>query len=111
MAQAGGRRRDSHLLVASSVISLSRAATFKDFIAEVKDGHAVPFVTPNYFAPLKWKLLLECCFSSPLPANCQLQGTTGGRHAGAPQSLLDPDLGAASPRAFLNVVSALGLAR
>jgi hypothetical protein len=23
----------------------------KHLIAEVKDGHAVPFVTPNYFAP------------------------------------------------------------
>ena len=53
---------DSHLLVASSVLSLSRAATFKDFIAEVKDGHAVPFVTPDYFAPLKWKLFLRVLF-------------------------------------------------
>ncbi len=53
---------DSHLLAASSVISLSRAATFKDFIAEVKDGYAVPFVTPEYFAPLRWKLFLRVLF-------------------------------------------------
>ncbi len=78
---------DSHLLVPSSVLSLSRAATFKDFIAEVKDGHAVPFVTPDYFAPLKWKLILaSAVFHLALPANCQLQGTTRSRHAGAPQS-------------------------
>jgi predicted metal-dependent phosphoesterase TrpH len=53
---------DSHVLVASSIFSVSRAATFKDFIVEVKDGHAVPFVTPDYFAPLKWKLFLRVLF-------------------------------------------------
>jgi hypothetical protein len=101
---------DSHLLVASSVISLSRAATFKDFIAEVKDGHAVPFVTPEYFAPLNWKLFLRVLFFiaryrqiasyKGQPVAAMLEGRT---------VLLDP-VGAAS-RAFLGVVSALRLAR
>jgi hypothetical protein len=101
---------DSHLLVASSVISLSRAATFKDFIAEVKDGHAVPFVTPNYFAPLRWKLFLRVLFFisryrqiasyKGQPVSTMLDGRT---------VLLDP-VGAAS-RVFLGLVSALGLAR
>jgi hypothetical protein len=101
---------DSHLLVASSIFSLSRAATFKDFVAEVKDGHAVPFVTPEYFAPLKWKLLLRVLFFisryrqiasyKGQPVATMLEGRT---------VLLDP-VGAAS-RVFLNLVSALGLAR
>src|SRR6202522_3477392 len=101
---------DRHLLVASSVISLSRAATYKDFIAEVKDGHAVPFVTPDYFAPLQWKLFLRVLFFisryrkiaryKGQPVADMLEGRT---------VLLDP-VGAAS-RAFLGLVSALGLAR
>ena len=78
---------DSHLLVASSVISLSRAASFQDFIAEVKDGQAVPFVTPDYFAPLNWKLFLRVAvFHVALPADCQLQGTAGGRLCWKPAS-------------------------
>ena len=101
---------DSHLLVASSVISLSRAATFQDFIAEVKDGHAVPFVTPNYFAPLRWKLFLRVLFFisryrqiasyKGQPVSTMLEGRT---------VLLDP-VGWVS-RVFLDLVSALGLAR
>ena len=101
---------DSHLLVASSVISLSRAAAFQDFVAEVKDGHAVPFVTPDYFAPLNWKLFLRVLFFisryrkiaryKGQPVADMLEGRT---------VLLDP-VGAAS-RAFLGLVSALGLAR
>jgi hypothetical protein len=101
---------DSHLLVASSILSLSRAATFKDFVAEVKDGHAVPFVTPNYFAPLNWKLTLRVLFFisryrqiasyKGQPVSTMLNGRT---------VLLDP-VGAAS-RAFLDLVSGLGLAR
>jgi hypothetical protein len=101
---------DSHLLVASSVISLSRAATFQDFIAEVKDGHAVPFVTPNYFAPLRWKLFLRVLFFisryrqiasyKGQPVSTMLEGRT---------VLLDP-VGWVS-RVFLDLVSAMGLAR
>jgi predicted metal-dependent phosphoesterase TrpH len=101
---------DSHLLVASSILSLSRAATFRDFIAEVKDGHAVPFVTPDYFAPLRWKLFLRVLFFisryrqiasyKGQPVSAMLEHRT---------VLLDP-VGAAS-RVFLGLVSALGLAR
>jgi predicted metal-dependent phosphoesterase TrpH len=101
---------DSHLLVASSVISLSRAATFKDFIAEVKDGHAVPFVTPDYFAPLNWKLFLRVLFF--ISRYRQIASYKGQPVADMLEHrtvLLDP-VGAAS-RAFLGLVSALGLAR
>jgi hypothetical protein len=101
---------DSHLLVASSVISLSRAATYKDFIAEVKDGHAVPFVTPDYFAPLKWKLFLRVLFfMSHYRQIASYQGQPVAAMLDRRSVLLDP-AGAAS-RAFLAVVSALGLAR
>jgi predicted metal-dependent phosphoesterase TrpH len=101
---------DSHLLVASSVISLSRAATFKDFVDEVKGGYAVPFVTPDYFAPLRWKLFLRVLFF--ISRYRQIASYQGQPVAGMLEGrtvLLDP-VGAAS-RAFLGLVSALGLAR
>jgi len=103
-------RGDSHLLVASSVISLSRAATYKDFVAEVKDGHAVPFVTPDYFAPLQWKLFLRVLFfMSHYRQIASYKGQPVAAMLERRRVLLDP-VGAAS-RAFLAVVSALGLAR
>jgi predicted metal-dependent phosphoesterase TrpH len=101
---------DSHLLVASSIISLSRAATFKDFIAEVKDGHAVPFVTPDYFAPLNWKLFLRVLFFiSRYRQIASYKGQPVADMLERRTVLLDP-VGAAS-RVFLGLVSALGLAR
>jgi predicted metal-dependent phosphoesterase TrpH len=101
---------DSHLLVASSVISLSHAATFKDFVAEVKDGHAVPFVTPDYFAPIRWKLFLRVLFFiSRYRQIASYQGEPVAAMLEGRTVLLDP-LGAAS-RVFLRLVSALGLAR
>jgi predicted metal-dependent phosphoesterase TrpH len=101
---------DSHLLVASSVISLSHAATFKDFVAEVKDGHAVPFVTPDYFAPVRWKLFLRVLFFiSRYRQIASYQGEPVAAMLKGRTVLLDP-VGAAS-RAFLNLVCALGLAR
>ncbi|HEY6339202.1 MAG TPA: PHP-associated domain-containing protein [Candidatus Sulfotelmatobacter sp.] len=101
---------DSHLLVASSVTSLSRAATFKDFIAEVKDGHAVPFVTPDYFAPLKWKLFLRVLFFiSRYRQIASYKGQPVAAMLERRTVLLDP-VGWAS-RAFLGLVSTLGLAR
>ena len=101
---------DSHLLVASSILSVSRAATFKDFIAEVKDGHAVPFVTPDYFAPLKWKLFLRVLFFiSRYRQIASYKGQPVATMLERRKVLLDP-VGSAS-RAFLNLVSALGLAR
>jgi hypothetical protein len=101
---------DSHLLVASSVISLSQAATFQDFIAEVMDGRAVPFVTPNYFAPLKWKLFLRVLFfMSHYRQIASYRGQPVAEMLEGRRVLLDP-VGAAS-EAFLSLVSALGLAR
>ncbi|HSY89872.1 MAG TPA: hypothetical protein VK812_00785 [Candidatus Binatus sp.] len=101
---------DSHLLVASSVISLSRSATFKDFIAEVKDGHAVPFVTPNYFAPLTWKLSLRVLFfMSRYRQIASYRGQPVAAMLEHRRVLLDP-IGSASS-AFLSLVSSLGLAR
>jgi predicted metal-dependent phosphoesterase TrpH len=101
---------DSHLMVASSVISLSQAATFRDFIAEVKDGHAVPFVTPDYFAPLRWKLFLRVLFFiSRYRQIASYKGQPVAAMLERRTVLLDP-VGAAS-RVFLGLVSALGLAR
>lgn len=101
---------DSHLLVASSVLSLTRAATFKDFVAEVKDGYAVPFVTPDYFAPLRWKLTLRVLFFiSRYRQIASYKGQPVATMLERRTVLLDP-VGWAS-RAFLGLVSALGLAR
>lgn len=101
---------DSHLLVAGSVVSLSQAASFKDFIAEVKDGHAVPFVTPNYFAPLNWKLFLRVLFfMSHYRQIASYKGQPVAAMLERRRVLLDP-VGSASG-AFLSLVSALGLAR
>jgi hypothetical protein len=101
---------DSHLLVASSVISLSRAATFNEFADEVKDGHAVPFVTPDYFAPLKWKLSLRVLFFiSRYRQIASYKGQPVADMLERRTVLLDP-VGAAS-RVFLGLVCGLGLAR
>jgi predicted metal-dependent phosphoesterase TrpH len=101
---------DSHLLVASSILSLSQAATFQDFIVEVKDGHAVPFVTPDYFAPLQWKLFLRVLFFiSRYRQIASYKGQPVAAMLDHRKVLLDP-VGAAS-RMFLNLVCALGLAR
>ena len=51
---------DSHLLTASSVLcATAEARTFREFVEEVRSGHAVPLITPEYFAPLRWKLFLR----------------------------------------------------
>jgi hypothetical protein len=101
---------DSHLLVASSIITLSQAGSFKDFIAEVKSGQAVPFVTPDYFAPLNWKLFLRVAFfMSRYRQIASYKGQPVAAMLEHRRVLLDP-VGAAS-RAFLSLVSALGLAR
>jgi hypothetical protein len=101
---------DSHLLVASSMLSLSRAATFKDFIAEVKDGYAVPFVTPEYFASIKWKLFLRVLFFiSRYRQIASYKGQPVSAMLEQRKVLLDP-VGSAS-RLFLGLVSAMGWAR
>jgi hypothetical protein len=101
---------DSHLLVASSIVSLSQAATFRDFIAEVKDGHAVPLVTPDYFAPLNWKLFLRVLFfMSRYRQIASYKGQPVAAMLERRKVLLDP-VGSAS-RAFLALVQGLGLSR
>jgi predicted metal-dependent phosphoesterase TrpH len=101
---------DSHLLVASSILSLSQAASYRDFIAEVKDGHAVPFLTPDYFASLNWKLFLRVLFfMSRYRQIASYKGQPVATMLERRIVLLDP-VGSVS-RAFLALVSALGLAR
>jgi hypothetical protein len=53
---------DSHLLLASSVLSVTQAASFAEFAAEVKEGHAVPLLLPTFFAPLRWKIFLRVLY-------------------------------------------------
>ncbi len=50
---------DSHLLLASSALSGTRATTYPDFIAEVRAGETQVLVTPGYFLPLRWRLTLR----------------------------------------------------
>jgi predicted metal-dependent phosphoesterase TrpH len=50
---------DSHLLTASGALCASRAASYTDFVAEVKSGWSRPLVTREYFSPLRWKLTLR----------------------------------------------------
>jgi hypothetical protein len=101
---------DSHLLLASSVLSVSQAASFSDFTAEVKEGRAVPLITPMYFAPLNWKLFLRVLYFIAHYRKIghfrgePVRDLLAGRYV-----LLDP-VGFAS-RCFLASVSALGLIR
>ena len=41
---------DSHLLMPSSALCASRAATYADFVAEVRSGWGRPIVTREYFS-------------------------------------------------------------
>jgi hypothetical protein len=101
---------DSHLLVPSSVVCVSQAASFKDFIAEVKSGHAVPLVKGDYWAPLGWKLTLRVlCFMAHYRQIASYLGKPVAEMLANRSVLLDPT-GKAS-RGFLSLVSALGLAR
>jgi hypothetical protein len=101
---------DSHLLLASSVISLTQAASYRDFAAEVKDGQAVPLVTPPYFAPLHWKLFLRVLY---FIAHYRKIGHFRGQPVcdllADRAVFLDP-AGIAS-RGFLRLTAALGLIR
>jgi hypothetical protein len=101
---------DSHLLLASSVLSLSQAASFRDFAAEVKEGRAVPFITPAYFAPVGWKIFLRVLY---FIAHYRQIGHFRGqpvRDLLADRTVLLDPAGVAS-RGFLRLTSALGLIR
>ena len=50
---------DSHLLKPSSALCASGAATYADFIAEVRSGLARPILTREYFSPLRWRMSLR----------------------------------------------------
>jgi predicted metal-dependent phosphoesterase TrpH len=101
---------DSHLLVAGSVICVSRAASFQEFIAEVKDGRSVPLVKSEYFAPLRWKLFLRVLFfMSRYRQIASFRGQPVAAMLENRRVMLDP-VGYAS-HAFLALVSTLGLAR
>ncbi len=101
---------DSHLLLASSVLSVTQAASFRDFAAEVKEGRAVPLVTPPYFAPLRWKLFLRVLY---FIAHYRQIGHFRGQPVRDLLTdrtvFLDP-AGVAS-RGFLRLTSSLGLIR
>jgi hypothetical protein len=50
---------DSHLLKPSSALCASGAATYAEFIAEVRSGRAQPIVTRDYFSSLRWRMSLR----------------------------------------------------
>lgn len=101
---------DSHLLLASSVLSVSQAKSYADFAAEVKEGRALPLITPMYFAPLNWKISLRVLY---FIAHYRHIGYFRGqpvRDLLAERTvLLDPL--AFVFRAFLSLTSTLGLLR
>jgi predicted metal-dependent phosphoesterase TrpH len=101
---------DSHLLLASSVLALSQAATFADFAAEVREGRAVSLVTPMYWAPLNWKIALRVFyFIAHYREIGHFRGQPVGEFLTERTVLLDP-VGVAF-RAFLGLTEALGLVR
>jgi hypothetical protein len=101
---------DSHLLVASSVLCVSKAASFKEFIGEVKEGRSVPLIKSDYYAPLGWKLFLRTLyFMSRYREIAKFHGQPVAAMLQNRSVMLDP-IGHAS-NAFLALVSALGLAR
>jgi predicted metal-dependent phosphoesterase TrpH len=101
---------DSHLLLASSVLSLTQAASYKEFAEEVKEGRAVPLILPTLFAPLGWKLFLRVLyFMGHYRSIGHFRGQPVGDLLMGRTVLLDP-VGFAS-RGFLRATSALGLIR
>jgi predicted metal-dependent phosphoesterase TrpH len=101
---------DSHLLLASSVLSVSQAASFADFAAEVKEGHGVALITPTFNAPLSWKIFLRVLY---FIAHYRKIGHFRGqpvRELLADRTVLLDPIGYAS-RGFLNLASALQLVR
>jgi hypothetical protein len=101
---------DSHLLRASSVLSLTQAASYQEFAEEVKEGRAVALVLPTFFAPLSWKIFLRVLyFIAHYRRIGHFRGQPVGELLSGRTVLLDP-AGFAS-RGFLSAASALGLMR
>jgi hypothetical protein len=101
---------DSHLLLASSVLSVTQARRFRDFAAEVKEGQAVPLITPAYFAPLRWKIFLRVLYFIAHYRQIGHFRSQPVRDLLADRAVLLDPVGVAS-RGFLSLTSALGLIR
>jgi hypothetical protein len=101
---------DSHLLLASSVLSLTQAASYQEFAEEVKEGRAVSLVLPTFFAPLSWKIFLRVLyFIAHYRSIGHFRGQPVGELLRGRTVLLDP-VGFVS-RGFLSATAALGLIR
>ncbi len=101
---------DSHLLLASSVLSVTNATGYEEFAAEVKAGHAVPLITPTFHAPLDWKLFLRVLyFIAHYRQIAHHRGRPVRELLSGRTVLLDP-VGYAC-RGFLNATGALHLVR
>jgi predicted metal-dependent phosphoesterase TrpH len=101
---------DSHLLRASATLCVSRAATFRGFADEVREGRSVVLVKDEYFAPLRWKLFLRVLyFMANYRRIASFQGQPVSQMLARRWVLLDP-IGFAS-RAFLAVNAGLRLER
>lgn len=101
---------DSHLLCPSAALSVSTAATFRDFVDEVREGRSVVLVKDEYFAPLGWKLFLRVLyFMANYRRIASFQGQPVAEMLARRWVLLDP-IGLAS-RAFLAVSGGLRLDR
>jgi hypothetical protein len=101
---------DSHLLLASSVLSLTQAASYQEFAEEVKKGRAVSLVLPTFFAPLSWKIFLRVLyFIAHYRSIGHFRGQPVGDLLSGRTVLLDP-VGFIS-RGFLSATEALGLVR
>ena len=101
---------DSHLLLASSTLCGSAADSYAGFMEEVKSGHAVPVVKPDYFAPMRWKLFLRVLhFMAHYRQIAHFRGEPVAKMLEHRTVLLDPVGRMAN--AFLSLTSSLGLAR
>ena len=102
---------DSHLLTTSSVLcATERCGTYRDFVEEVKDGHSIPLIKPDYFAPLRWKLFLRVfTFIANYRRIANFRGEPVARMLDGRTVLLDP-IGWLA-RVFLRATAAAGLIR
>jgi hypothetical protein len=101
---------DSHLLLASSVLSLTQAVSYQEFSDEVKSGRAVSLILPTFFAPLSWKIFLRVLyFIAHYRSIGHFRGQPVSELLRGRAVLLDP-VGLAS-RGFLSATEALRLIR
>jgi hypothetical protein len=101
---------DSHLLLASSVLSLTQAVSYQEFAEEVKEGRAVSLILPTFFAPLSWKIFLRVLyFIAHYRRIGHFRGQPVGELLRGRAVLLDPVGWAA--RGFLSATATLGLMR